>query len=211
MAGTLISGQDPGGAIRPVQVDDNGNLELVYVSGSTQSVNIVGSTASQAVVGDVLADVADTGGGPVKIGGIARTANPTAVGNADRVSATYDDLGRQLIIPHQVRDLVATAYAQTATLAPVTLLSGAVGVFHDLLHITAANESGVAVNLDVRAVSAGSVVNTIQLAANATETITLPVPYPQQDSGNDWTIQNGGAGDISNTVVSVTALFVKNI
>src|SRR3989338_8262409 len=35
----LIHGQDPGGALRPVNVDENGDLQVVQVSGASFSVN----------------------------------------------------------------------------------------------------------------------------------------------------------------------------
>ena len=41
--------------------------------------------------------------------GIARTTNPTAVADGADVSASFDKVGRQLVWPFQVRDLIATA------------------------------------------------------------------------------------------------------
>ena len=149
--------------------------------------------------------------GPFKIGGVARTTNPTAVDNVDRVDASYDDLGRQLIVLHQVRDLVFTAQAATSTLAEVTLLAGVASVFHDLVEVTCANNSSVAVRLSLRSATGGGVVKTFNILANASVSQTFPVPLPQDVAADTWTIQNAGSGDTSTTDTTVSALFIRNI
>ena len=143
--------------------------------------------------------------------GIARTTNPTATSDGGVVNAAYDDLGRQIVVPIQVRDLIATAYASTATLAEVSLLAAAAGVFHDLISLTASNETAAAVVLDIRDVTAGNVVASLTVPASGSASMEFATPLPQGNVGNAWTIQNGGSGDISTTVVNVTALFAKNI
>lgn len=148
---------------------------------------------------------------PVKFGGVARTTNPTAVDNGDRVNATFDDVGRQITVPYQVRDLIATASATTSTLAEVTLFAGTAGEFHDLIEMTCANTCGAAVTIDVRDTTGGTAVKRIQLAANATEGRDFQIPVPQNVAADAWTIQNAGSGDISTTQVTCTALFIKNV
>ena len=79
-------------SVKSAIVDSTG---VQYSGSNPVPVTIVtNSVASTIAVGDLASDAADTGSSPVKIGGIARTANPTAVAAGDRVSATYDDLGR---------------------------------------------------------------------------------------------------------------------
>ena len=147
----------------------------------------------------------------INIEGKSRISNPTPVSNNNTVDAMFDDVGRQIMQPMHVRDMIATAYASTATLAAVDLRTAIVGEFLDLVQITAANQTAAAILLDIRDVSAGNVVASLNITASGTETITFPTPYPQGSVGNTWTIQNGGSGDISNTVVDVTALFVRNV
>jgi hypothetical protein len=53
-------------------------------------------TTSDKIQGNVAHDAADAGN-PVKIGGVARTAQATAVANGDRVDATYNVYGEQVI------------------------------------------------------------------------------------------------------------------
>lgn len=228
----LIFGQNPGGAQVPIQVDDNGNLSIDLVSGvsvsaiivdsnntlivnqvsgSNWSTNITGSSGTTVVVGNVLSDASDTGDAPVKVGGIARTANPTAVGAGDMVSASFDDVGRVVTYPYQVRDLVSTALAATSTLAEVALLAGVAATFHDLIQITLSNNSNVAVRINLRDATAGGIIKTFDIPATNTINTTFPTPVPQNVAADTWTIQNAGSGDISTTDVTVSALFIKNV
>ncbi len=197
-------------SINSVNVVSSINLEIHQISGSADSVYITGSSGSTYVVGDDLADAADTGGAPVKIGGIARQANPTAVSAGDRVAASFDDLGRQLITPYQVRDLMATAYVTITTGIETALLAGVASTFLDPIHIICANESGAAVNLDFRTGTAGTVMFSVTVPANATAGFVPVVPIPQTEVQQAWTVQNDGT-DVSNTTVNVAGLFVKNI
>lgn len=167
-----------------------------------------GATNSTISVGDLASDAVDTGSAPVKIGGIARTANPTAVAAGDRVSATFDDLGRQMIRPVQVRDLTVTAYATLTNGTETTLLAASAGSYHDLIYVMGANASDVAVTVDLRAVTAGNKMLTLQIPANGTAGVSLPVPIPQDATGNNWTAD---MGDITGTTVYLSALFSREV
>src|SRR3989338_2643894 len=135
---SLVHGQDPGGALRPIQVDDNGNLSVDLVSGITVSTTVSsitdtitvqqlsGATWSNAVVsGATSLDVKQVSGSvdSTAVQGVARQTNPTAVADAAAVTASFDDLGRQVITPYQVRDLVKTAYITVTTGVETTLLA----------------------------------------------------------------------------------------
>lgn len=178
-------------------------------SGTWDVATVTSITNTVQAIGDVVSDTADTGSAPVKVGGIARTTNPTAVGDGDRVSSTNDDVGRQLIRPLQVRDLLASAYVTLTTGTETTLLANAgAGVFHDLVWVVGANQSDSAVALDIRDVTSGNVVMTLELPASGTAGIAPPVPYPQGNSNNNWTVD---MSDITGTTVNITALFSKEV
>ena len=180
------------------------------VQGSFQAASA--NPQGQVIVSpESLAHDAVDAGGPIKVGFQARTTNPTAVADADRVNATADDLGRQVVWPYQVRDLIATAQAATATLAEVTLLAGAASTLHDLVEITCANNSSVAIRISLRDNLAGGVVKTFNILANDTIQQVFPTPIPQNEAANSWTIQNAGSGDISGTDITISATFIKNI
>lgn len=171
---------------------------------------VSGALTSTIVVGPTPSDAIDDASAPLKIGGIARTTNPDAVAGGDIVSTSYDDLGRQLTRPVQVRDLIRTAYVTENEVEEVVLLAGAGAWYHDLIYVLAANESTAAINLDIRQTKGGTVQMSLEVPANGTAGVSLPVPIPQGDLDASWTVQNSAA-DNSNTVYSVTALFSKEI
>ena len=225
----LVHGQDPGGALRPIQVDDNGNLSVDLVSGVSVSAtvgtitSITDTVTVQQVSGSVVSTVVNSFGSSLEVkevsgasnssevSGVARQTNPTAVADAASVKASFDDLGRQVITPYQVRDLVSTAYLATSTGIETTLLAAAgAGVFLDCMEIVCANTSGAAVDVDFRAVTGGNVEFSISVPANSTAGKVPSVPWPQGNPNNNWTADVAGA-DVSNTVVNISALFIRNI
>lgn len=239
----LIWGQDPGGAQRPIQVDDNGNLSVDLVSGITVSTSLSsgtltvdqlsGATWSAAVVngattldvnqvsgsvwsaavvnGATTLDVKQVSGSAdsAVVQGVARQTNPTAVADAAAVTASFDDVGRQVITPYQVRDLVSTAFVALANGTETTLLAaGGAGVYLDLVQIVAANTSDAVVDLTVRSVTAGNTEFILTIPADSTAGFVPSVPYPQGNPNNNWTID---MADVSGTTVNVSALFIKNV
>jgi hypothetical protein len=72
------------------------------VTVGSHAVTNAGTFATQAAcAGDVASDAADSGN-PVKIGMIARSTEPTAVADADRVNAVGSLLGKQVVLPHAI-------------------------------------------------------------------------------------------------------------
>lgn len=186
-----------------VNIQDGGNA--ITVDGA---VTVSGTLSSTVATGPTVADAADDGSAPIQIGGIARTANPGAVAANDVVKSTHDDLGRQVVRPVQVRDLILTAYATLTTGTETTLRAAVAGAYLDLIMVVGANNSDAAVSVDLRAVTAGNVVGTLQIPANGTAGFSLPIPYPAQETGNNWTAD---MGDITGTTVSLTALFSQEV
>ena len=172
------------------------------------SVSVSGSITSTVVTGSTVSDAVDDNSAPVKIGAIARTANPSAVSGGDSVSLSADDVGRPITRPIQARDLIQTAYATLTNGTETTLLAASAGSYHDLIYVMGANNSDVAVTVDIRPVTAGNVVMTLQIPASGTAGVALPVPIPQSDTGNNWTAD---MGDITGTTVYVSALFTREV
>lgn len=195
-----------------VNIDRDGNPQQVWTLGAGSaaigSVNVNGTLNSMVAVGDLASDAADTGSSPIKIGGIARTANPTAVAAGDRVSATYDDLGRAVTRPVQVRDLTSTAYATLTNGTETTLFAGATSTYHDLIYVLASNNSTAAVGVDIRATVGGNIMLHLEIPANSTVGVATPVPIPAGDVGATWTAD---MSDITGTTVYLSALFSKEV
>ena len=164
----------------------------------------------QMIMGDVEHGFADADTNrPVKIGGRARQTNPTAVFNTERVEAMFDDLGRQVMTLHQVRDLIATASASLTNGTPTSLLDGTTGEFHDLIWISFTNSSNASVTValtdDSLTVKSFEVpVSTVNSGIVQAE---YPIPWPQGATGSAWRVD---MPDITGTTVTVEALFAKN-
>lgn len=156
-------------------------------------------------------DLRVTTAGDLSIGGISRTTNPTATTNGSNVGASFDDLGRQLVRPMQVRDLITTARVTVSNGTETTLLAGSAGVLRDLIAVHATNNSTAATTIDFRSTTAGSVVFTLDVPAagvgNSNPWISFPVPYPVSDAGA-WTID---LPDITGTTITVDALFSNEV
>lgn len=200
----LGSGETQSTTLRIVTATDN--VASVIVNSGT--VTITGSVASTVATGDTLARTADSGAAPVKVGGIARQTNPTAFADGDRTNFASDDLGRQLMRPVNARDLILTARAALSTGTEATLLAAVAGSFLDLVSINFSNNSTAAVAVDVRAVTAGNIVYTANVAANGYIDWSPPIPWPQDATGNNWTVD---MPDITGTTVNISALFSKEV
>jgi hypothetical protein len=200
---------DAASALRVV-VAGNSDASVSATQIGTWTVALSGALTSAVVVGPNVSDAVDDNTAPVQVGGIARITNPTAVGAGDVVKATFDDVGRLITYPYQVRDLIATAFASPSTGIETTLLAGAAGVFFDCIMVTFANQSSAAVDMDVRDATGGGVVASVTIPADSTTGWAPAVPYPQNAAADTWTVDNTGT-DVSGTTVNVTGLFVRNV
>lgn len=184
---------------------------MVGYDGSTWDRAVLSSQGSGETQTNTLRVVQATDAvSSVQISGISRTANPTAIADGSNVRASFDDIGRQLIRPVQVRDLVFTARVAKTTGSTfgteTTLLAASAGNYHDLIYLTATNDSTVAVTLDIRSVTAGNITMSYNIPAASQINVTPPVPIPQDATGNNWTID---LNDVTGTNVNVFALFTR--
>lgn len=183
------------------------------LAATTTNEALVDTSGGLAIGGHIAHDSADVGN-PVKVGGVARTTNPTAVGNVDRVNAFFDDVGRQVFTPYQVRDLISTARVSITTTGESALFAGAAATFHDLLYVSAANESTLAVSVVLRDATGGGPVINLEVPASNTVSLYFPSPIPQNALADTWTAAVTdfvSDGTTTNGTVVVTALFAKNV
>lgn len=186
-------------------------VPVAQVSGASwsTSVTIVSGTISSTVATGVTpADAVDDGSAPVKVGGIARTANPAVVAGGDMVSFSADAIGRQLIRPLQARGLLATGYATLTTGTETTLYVSPAATYSDLIYVMGANTSDAAATVDIRSGTGLGVLATIQIPANGTAGVAFPVPLPQEETVATWTAD---MNDITGTSVYISALFSKEV
>lgn len=151
-------------------------------------------------------------GAPVKIGGVARTTNPTAVADADRVNASFDKIGRQINYPYTVRDLVSTGYSALTRITETAIITGVASTFLDVVSVTGANTTGVAATVDLRLGTASGVIDTISIPANSVTTKQYAVPIPMPELAAAVTAQwTNTTGEISDSPISVQMIAIRNI
>lgn len=158
------------------------------------SYSTLGTVGLNEVSGTEAHDAVDTGG-PVKVGFQARTSNPAAVANADRVNACSDKLGKQTINLNFIRELVVqNRITLTSTTETTVLSAGAAGEFHDLTEIFIANDSATGVRVDFRDATAGTVILSVFAPAGGNAYVnTSGIPINQTTAANNWTAQLSAA------------------
>lgn len=188
----------------------------------TGNVNVNGSLNSVISEGPLLHDAVDDGSKPLKVGGVAITANPTAVAGGDVVRFVGDKIGRQIVVPYQVRDLIKTAYVSISNGTETTLLAGVAGVFFDLISLSASTTSTFGVStlvppyVDIRCTRGSGVVASLPIGglsatntgAARLNTLVMSAPIPQDEADSSWTVD---MNDITGTTVNIQALFIRNI
>lgn len=194
-----------------VNIQDGGNSITVDDGGISLTVD--GTVTANAgtgtfTCGGTAAHDAAVSGNPLLQGAEARTTNPTAVGNGDAVRIMADDLGRQVVVPHAVRDRTThNTITLTSTTETTLIAAGGAGVFRDLVLLTLTNTSATAVRVDIRDSTAGTVRLSMFLAADGGgAVIPFPVPLNQATANNNWTAQLSAAV----TDVRITAQAVEN-
>lgn len=186
-------------------------IGTIVVSSGTVNVALIApgsnTVGTMSVIGNVASDSVDSGN-PIKIGGQARTSNPTAVAEGDRVNAIFDKLGKQITVG-AVRELKAQQYTSiynsTATTTIVT--AGAAGVFNDVYGIVITNRTASANIVTIQDAPSGAVDLIFEVPAADTRGLMLPVDsaIPQDGAATSWVAKCSSAGSIE-----VTVLYVKN-
>ena len=143
----------------------------------------------------------------IETGGIARQSNPTPRLDGERVKPFFDDVGRQVFVMAQVRDLVQTAYVQITSGTPVVLAAGNSGYFLDLVEISFATNSTVATT-NIILKDDGTTVRGVDIPVDDTVQLKFDVPVPQGAKGGDWVVD---MEDVTGTTLDVSATFIRNI
>src|SRR5215472_13372071 len=190
-------------------ITGTGSVTIAWTLGTNDDlVSVVQEGAPWVVQGDVANGSTD-GNNPVKIGGLAKTANPTAVSDGQRVAATFDKQGKQVVVGalRQLKGVQQTSITSASETTIVT--AGSSGVFQDLYGLVLANRSATGVYVTIKDATAGTTRSVIYCPANDTRGFMLPVDsaIPQASAANNWTATVSSAV----TAIEVTALFVSNL
>lgn len=176
------------------------NSEPVVIASDQSAVSVTSS-------GSVAHDAADSGN-PVKVGGHARTTNPTAVQDGDRSNFITDKLGKQVVV-NSIRDLKTVQQTTiTNSTAETTIGTAVAATFLDLYSLVLTNTSATGTTVTIKDATAGTTRLVIYVPANDTRGIALTesAAIPQATANNNWTATCGTAV----TSLEVTALFVRN-
>jgi hypothetical protein len=180
-----------------------GTQRVTIASDSTGTTIVTQATAANLnaqVVGNVANAAADSGN-PVKIGGVGRTTNPTAVTDGQRVDASFDKIGKQLVAMAPRERKPTNTISLTTTTETTLLAAGAASVFRDVIYLSISNSGNNLNRIDIRDVTAGTVRHSIHCDTNATVVIPMPTSWPQTTAASAWTAQlsatPGGGGSPS--------------
>ena len=215
------------GAINSVSIVSNiAALDVKQVSGSADSVNLSSVNGSTVVVGtgyqdnalrvvhatDAIASVNIVSSTVFSVdsrgNALSMQTNPAPTADTVLVTLKADDLGRQIVRPVQARDLIATAYVSLATGTETTLITGIAATYLDCIMVVGSNNSDAAVSVDIRAVTAGNILHTLRIPANGTAGWAPTVPWPQDATGNNWTVDGP---DETGRTLTFSALFSKEV
>jgi len=164
--------------------------------------------ASAQVYGDTASGATDAGN-PVKTGGLAKTANPTAVTDGQRVASLFDKLGKQVVVG-AIRDLKGMQSTTiTSSTAETTIVTAVASTFLDLYGLVITNTSATVTKVTIKDSTAGTTRAVFEIPATDTRGFMLPVDsaLPQAAVNTAWTATCG----TSVASVEIAAYYVKNI
>lgn len=185
------------------------NLQAITIAagGDTTVVQPTASNLNAQVVGNIANDSVDSGN-PVKVGGQARTTNPTAVADGDRVNATFDKLGKQVVVG-SIRDLKDGEHTViTSSTAETTIATAVASTFLDLYGLVIDNSSATVCTVTIKDSTAGTTRFTFTVPGGDTRGFMLPESAARKQSAvnNNWTATCG----TSVASISITTMYVKN-
>lgn len=184
-------------------VDSNGNLH-VSLSGTGGIANPLPTTdAADGTTGATAPTKA------IEVGGIAATANPTAVTNGQLVGAMADKVGKLVIVTAAPRQLVAPQVTTitNSTSETTIVTAGASGVFNDITGFQITNATGTAVSVTIKDATSGTTRKIFDLAASGGIVVHFNPPLPQSSAAANWT----ATLSVTGVTVDINVDYVKNI
>lgn len=194
-------------ALIPAALTGSGNFKVAVVE-STVTQPVSGTITASNASGDVAHDGVDSGN-PVKIGGQARTTNPTAVASADRVNAIFDKTGKQIVVG-AIRELKGVQQTTiTSSTTEATVVTAVASTFLDVYGVIVTNTSATVTKVSFKDATSGTVRFVLEIPATETRGFMLAVDsaIPQATVNNNWTATCG----TSVASVEITMLYVQNI
>lgn len=192
----------------------NGGLPAALATGGALKVTVQDTTGTPldytipALVEGKEAAGTTVSAKPVTIGGLAKTANPTARTDGQAVNTLHDKLGKVIAVA-ALRDLKGTQQTTiTSSTAETTIVTAVASTFLDVYGLVIANKSATATLVTIKDATAGTTRGLFYVPAADTRGFMLDAgsAWPQTTVNNNWTATCGTSVDS----VYVTALYVKN-
>lgn len=161
-----------------------------------------------SVSGDVAHDSGDAGE-PVKIGGKALTAQPTAVTANDRVNGMFDVYGR-MITMNGLREMKGAQITTiTSSTSETTCVTADATYKLDVYGVLITNSSATATEVSFKDSTSGTTRFWVSVPANDMRGFVLPMDagHLQAAANNNWTATC--ADSVASIII--TMLFVKNL
>lgn len=186
-----------------VAIDLNTGVVGAGTQRVTQATDVDVAVKGRTASGSAIANA------PVTVGGRAATTSPTAVADGQVVNAMLTKHGKLVTVDGAPREL---RKSQKATLSNTTsettiVTAGAAGVFNDLYGLILANSGATTTKVDIRDVTAGTIIATIEAPTGETRGFMLPAGsgFAQTTAASAWTAQCTAA----TTAIEVTALYIQ--
>lgn len=186
-------------------------VQRIAIASDNDALTVKQATAANfnAQVSGDTANAASDAGNPVKIGGVGKTANPTAVTDGQRVNAVFDKLGKQVVVG-SIRDLKGIQQTTiTSSTAETTVVTAVASTFLDVYGCIVTNTSATVTKVTFKDSTAGTTRFVIEVPATDTRGFMLgeSAAVAQATVNNNWTATCG----TSVAGVEITMLYVKNI
>lgn len=183
-------------------------VDLSGTSANSTAIKVDNSAVNQPVVGPTASGSSLTGN-PITAGGLAKTANPTAVSDGQVVNSTHDKLGRQVVVLGNVRDLKGNQLTTiTSSTSETTVVTAVASTFLDVYGCIVENTSATATKVTFKDSTSGTTQFEIYVPAGDTRGFMLP----SSDAFKQTTVNNNWTATCGNSVASIviTMLYVKN-
>lgn len=167
-----------------------------------------GDTTGAFTVGNVASGVADAGN-PVKIGGLAKTAEPTSVSDGQRVNALFGK-GGKLIVRHALRESIGNQQTTiTSSTSETTIVTADATYLLDLYGLVITNTSATYTKVTIKDSTTGTTRFVFSVPAQETRGFMLPsdAGHKQATANNNWTATCG----TSVASIEITAMYAKNL
>lgn len=186
-----------------------GNVAQTTLAADGDYIALAVDTAGNTLVtGNIAHDGVDAGA-PIKVGGIAKTAPPTAVAAADRVNAMFDIYGKQIVRGALREDLANQVTTITSSTAETTIVTADATYKLDLYGLTLSNTSATATKVTIKDATVGTTRFILYVPAGDMRGFMLPpdAAHKQAAVNNNWTVTCG----TSVATLEITALTVRSL